>query len=581
MAASRTVWLLSFLSLAVFVTIEAYIPFGKDYIVDTYYGRLKGFELEESYAFWGIPFARPPVGNLRFAEPQRPLGWTGTREATAHSPGCMQECHEPPVACPLEINEDCLYLDMWIPKSNRSEPYPVYIFIHGGNFRDGSGTALVYDGRFLAQESEAIIITINYRLEAFGWLFLGNMIDPATGTEMSLVNQGLKDQQMAFLYVKENIHLFGGDPKRVTISGQSAGAQSIGVHLLIDSSEALFDQAIQYSNPFTLAFKTKKDGVALAAEVAKLLDCDTYDLVCLRSKDANDLLAASRAAATKIVNPVELLQAFEPWGPGVGQETEVPEEIIPSFQNGMGQHKPTMLGTTREEGRLFIWLLFQNRLGNLGYRIFLRALLSDFYREIIQMYPTDNTIGADQREILAELTTDYIFHCINVNISQAVGNQGYLNYYHYVFNAVYENFPDAWGPDFEMCWGHVCHAGDLAYVFRTAPLGNYSHSPREIKMMDEMAAHLSNFLHTGNPNTPGSETLHEKHQALPGDKPYWPRIQEKANSYYTMYYNECGNSVLTNYRKKFCELWDAVDYYKVSPLNSIPEEDLQTIYAGL
>lgn len=370
-------------------------------------------------------------------------------------------------------------------------------------------------------------------------------------------------------------HLFS---PQITISGQSAGAQSVGVHLLMDSSENLFEQAIQFSNPFTLAFKTKEDGVGLAAEVALLLGCDTYDLVCWRSKDAKELLSASRAATSKIINRQELLQIFEPWSPGVGAETELPEEIIQAFQNGQAQRKPTMLGTTREEGRLFIWLLFKNRLRNISYRLFLAALLPDFYRDIIRLYRADNSLGADQREVLSEVTTDYVFHCINVNISLAMGNHGYHDYYHYVFNALYETFPEAWGPDFPMCWNHVCHASDLAYVFRTAPLGNYSHTPREIKLMDEMTAYLSNFLHTGNPNVPGNEMLHLKHENLPGEKPYWPRVQEKMNNFYTLYYNECGNSVLTNYRKDYCELWDVVDYFKVSPLNSIPEEDYDTIF---
>ncbi|WP_187787976.1 carboxylesterase family protein, partial [Salmonella sp. S146_54837] len=181
------------------------------------------------------------------------------------------------------------------------------------------------------------------------------------------------------------------------------------------SSDALFDQAIQFSNPYTLAFKTKQDGVELATEVARLLGCDTFDIVCWRSKDAWDVLAASRAATSKIVNPQELLQVFEPWSPGVGDETELPEEIIQAFQNGLAQRKPTMLGTTREEGRLFIWLLFKNRLRNISYRLFLKALLPTFYRDIIRLYRADNSLQADQREVLSEVTTDYIFHCVNVN----------------------------------------------------------------------------------------------------------------------------------------------------------------------
>ncbi|PIK59101.1 putative crystal protein-like [Apostichopus japonicus] len=156
-----------------------------DLIVDTTQGKLQGFELDESYAFWGIPFAQPPVGNLRLRDPQPPVSWEDVRNATEHSDGCMQRCHEPPPACPVNWSEDCLYLDVWIPKTGRND-YPVLVFMHGGAFRDGSGGALLYDSRFLSKESDAIIITINYRMEAFGFVFLGNVFDPATQRKRTL-----------------------------------------------------------------------------------------------------------------------------------------------------------------------------------------------------------------------------------------------------------------------------------------------------------------------------------------------------------------------------------------------------------
>lgn len=341
----------------------------------------------------------------------------------------------------------------------------------------------------------------------------------------------------------------------------------------MESSRDLFDQALMFSNPYTLPYKTLEDGVKLGTSVASYIGCDdVFDLDCWRAASADDLLDASRLATNAIFNRDELLQIFEPWGPGVGPTTEIPEEIVEAYQNGMTQQKPTMLGTVREEGRLYIFLLFRNRLGNLQYRLFLRALMGDIYRDLINLYPTENTRDADQREILSYLATDYVFHCSSVNVTRAMSEHGYSNYYHYIFDSAF-SFKEQWTDDFGMCWDHVCHGGDLAYVFRTAPLGGAQYTEDEVVLMDHMSAYISNFLHTGNPNTHGTEELKQKHANLPGRRPYWPRMTEKPNNYYSMYYSRCGgNTVVNNYRRQYCDLFDGFGYYKVPRLNSIEAE---------
>ncbi|WP_411026560.1 carboxylesterase family protein, partial [Salmonella sp. s54395] len=115
-------------------------------------------------------------------------------------------------------------------------------------------------------------------------------------------------------------------------------------------------------------------------------------------------------------------------------------------------------------------------------------------------------------------------------------------YYHYIFDAAF-SFEHQWTDDFDMCWGHVCHGGDLAYIFRSASLGGEEYTEEESVLIDHMSAYISNFLHTGNPNTPGTEALKQKHAGLPGRRPHWPRMTEKPNNYYSMYYANCGGSV--------------------------------------
>ncbi|XP_071816938.1 crystal protein-like isoform X2 [Apostichopus japonicus] len=469
-------------------------------------------------------------------------------------------------------------MNVWVPKTGRTN-YPTLIFMHGGNFRDGSGSALLYDGRILARDADAIIISTNYRTEVFGWLFLGDVYDSGTNGKESIANHGLKDQQMAFKWTKENVALLGGDPNKITISGQSAGAQSVGVHLVSENSRDLFDQALMFSNPYSLPFKMLDDGIALGTGVAELIGCpDVFDLDCWRAVSAEDLLAASRQATSAIYNPNEILQIFEPWSPAVGPYTELPEEVMIVNQQGAAQKKPTMLGTVREEGWLYIWAIFRNNLGNLPYRLFMKAVLPPYYRELINLYPADNTPGADQRNILSDTCTDFIFYCPSVNISLAMSDQGYDNFYFYVFDSIW-SFEEEWTDKYPMCWEHVCHGGDLPYVFRSGPLGNVSYSDGETVMMNHMTGYISNFLHTGDPNKPGTPELAERISKLEGKRPYWPKMREKPGSYYTMYYDEeCGgNSVLTNYRKKYCDFFNEVGYYYVPRLNSVDQMELSDI----
>lgn len=360
---------------------------------------------------------------------------------------------------------------------------------------------------------------------------------------------------------------------QVTIGGQSAGAQSTGVHLLMESSRDLFDQAIMLSNPYSLPYKTIEDGRKLATAVASNIGCeDVLDLECWRAASSQDLLDASRAATNAVYNPNELLQLFEPWGPGVGEFTEIPEEVTEAYQNGQAQRKPTIFGSVREEGRLYIFLLFQQTLPTLRYRLFLRALMPAIFPQLMDLYPADRTPGADQREILSELATDFIFHCSALNATLGMAEHGHLDYYHYVFDSAF-SFEEQWTDNFKMCWGHVCHGGDLAYLFRTPPLGGVEFNEGEEILADHMSAYISNFLHTGNPNVPGTEALKAKHAQFGGRRPHWPRMTEKPNNYYTLYYSTCsGNTVLTNYREKYCQLFDEFGYYKVPRLNSINEE---------
>ncbi|KAJ8047630.1 Crystal protein [Holothuria leucospilota] len=543
----------------------AFLPFGSNLKVVTEFGEVEGVDLRESYGFLGVPFGKPPVGTLRFTEPQPPDAWNGTLPVKEYPPGCIQECKEPPDGCPLTISEDCLYLNIWTPRSNSSaDPHPVFLFMHGGNFRDGGGGVPIYDGRYLAEFADTVVVTINYRLEAFGWLYLGNITDPDSGKQFSLANLGLKDQRLAMKFVHDNIEHFGGDPNRVsmriTISGQSAGAQSVGFHLMSPESDPLFQQAIMFSNPFGLPYKTPEDAIKMADTFSGYMGCDPGDLKCLRSRSAEETLDASQQTTLSLYNPREILQFFEQWHPTVG-EGEYPEEILEAFALGQYQTKPIMMGTLTEEGVLFIYLIFTGPLRPIAYRALLRVATVDFYREAIEQYPP--VLRGDQRDILSKVTTDYVFMCPTLNVSRIFVANNHPSVYHFVQDAAW-SFEEGWTEDFSMCHGRSCHGGDLPYIFRSAPLGNYSFTDRETAMINDMSSYLGNFFHNANPNIPKTDEMRAKQ---PKKLPYWPKFDQKPGNTYSLLYSLCGSSVISNYGKDICPLLDRFGYYQRAPLN--------------
>jgi para-nitrobenzyl esterase len=220
--------------------------------VKTQSGLVSGIVCEDSniLVFKGIPYAAPPVGELRWREPQPPVQWEGVLMADTFCASCIQSLarSRPPWTEEFmsqdTISEDCLYLNIWTPAETPEDKLPVMVFIHGGGFNEGSGSVAVYNGEELAKKG-IIIVTINYRLGLMG--FFAHPELTAESLNNASGNYGLLDQVAALQWTRNNIEAFGGDPERVTIAGQSAGAMS--VHMLIASplAKGLFNRAISQS----------------------------------------------------------------------------------------------------------------------------------------------------------------------------------------------------------------------------------------------------------------------------------------------------------------------------------------------
>ena len=283
-----------------FSVICAFLPLVTSEIVSTKYGDIEGLVTAYPNAsgpfksvskFLGVPFAAPPVGELRLKAPEPPKEWKpNVLQAKKHGDVCWQgkllEIYTKMFVPNFTYSEDCLYLDVYSP--NVSQSLPVLFYIHGGGY--DHGTALTYPSDLLALHG-LVVVVIQYRLGPFGFLTTGDSSAPG--------NYGMLDQVEALKWVKDNIKYFGGDPSRVTICGISAGATSVSLHLLSPLSKGLFHQAIAESGVDLSPFATQPNSAALRSSIdlAEKLDCATNDhstmLACILQQKDVDILKAS------------------------------------------------------------------------------------------------------------------------------------------------------------------------------------------------------------------------------------------------------------------------------------------------
>ncbi|MCY7359992.1 MAG: carboxylesterase family protein [Rudanella sp.] len=246
--------------------------------------------------FRGVPFAAPPVGDLRWREPQPAKNWTGVRKADKFGSRAMQRAIFGDMNFRSEgVSEDCLYLNVWTPAKSAKEKLPVLVYFYGGGYMAGDGSEPRYDGESMARRG-VVAITVNYRLGLFGF-----MVHPELTTESPQKvsgNYGLMDQQAALRWVKQNSAAFGGDPMQVTIAGESAGSTSVSAQMVSPGSKGLFARAIGESGsllgiltPTALA-EAELTGVSFATSVA------ATSLVALRAMPAEKLLEATAKPGT-------------------------------------------------------------------------------------------------------------------------------------------------------------------------------------------------------------------------------------------------------------------------------------------
>ena len=309
-------------------------------VVETTYGPVRGVDDGHTRAWKGIRYAAAPQGERRFRAPQPPQPWTEPADATSYNTVCPQ----PPVPnFPINLgarqDEDCLVLNVWAPSgAGQGAAKPVMVWVHGGAYVLGSGSQPYYDGAMLSDRGDVVVVTINYRLGVFGFLDVEGFDS----------NVGLRDVMAALRWVRENIAAFGGDPERVTLFGESAGAGIVTTLLAVPAAQGLFSAAIAQSSPVTSVYDRSR-AQRVTAEVLDFLDIRPGDERRLAEVPVPALIAATKKVFDEIPvrNPGTL--AFVPIVDG----DVLLDYPVMAARNGRTHPVPLIIGTNRDEAALF------------------------------------------------------------------------------------------------------------------------------------------------------------------------------------------------------------------------------------
>jgi acetylcholinesterase/cholinesterase len=429
-------------------------------------------------------------------------------------------------------------------------PLPVMVFIPGGRFEQGAAGTWIYYADLWVNKTNIIVVTINYRLGALG--FLGSTVIPG--------NYGVEDQRQALRWVQQNIAAFGGNPGQVTLFGQSAGGTSTAVHLTSKASAGLFQKAIIHSNPFTLPLHDPISAGEISKTFSTLLGCPENDLKCMRNKTTDQIIKASDLTNDHL-NLSDPITMFYPWTPMI-DGVSVDAQPLYAFASGNFTKVPIMVGNVEEEALLFIWETLPNPATKDEYVAALDAVYGRINAQrVLSMYPFSAYTTTDYRWIMQQLGTDWIFDCPNRYIAAGIAKYApSLPLYVYRFNHALSF--NGWGPNYTFCVGHVCHASELVYLFQTASVDNsgFEFTAQEQQMADYFGAIWSNFARYNNPNFPTGDY---KDPADPMtydtivDVP-WPQWTAANDQRITI--ETPTNNLVINWRQKYCDFWDTLDY---------------------
>jgi len=464
----------------------------KQAIVSTKAGKVEGSFEGGLYVFKGIPYAMPPDGDLRWMPPQPVKPWSGVQPAKKFRPIAPQNMMVGgPMAGFGEVEpqaEDCLFLNIWTPGLD-SAKRPVMVWIHGGAFTIGSGSSAMYDSDRLPKRGNIVLVTINYRLGMLGFLRLKDATDgkiPATG------NEGLMDQVAALKWVKENIAAFGGNPKNVTVFGESAGGMSIGCLMAMPSAKGLFHKGILESGVGSTAGPLDEANVT-GEHFLKVSGIKKDDVKALLALTPAQLLEFEMKMRTGLAGPGETSKI-------TATVPVIDGEIIPDVpneraKNGSAKDIPTIIGTNLEEWKLFG--LMQPGFAKLDEVEMLKRLSTFMPTESAKELAAGYRKAREKRgesitpaEILSAIQTDLMFRMPALELVEAQRDNKQLAY-SYLFTWKSPVMGGALG---------ACHALEIGFVFGKYDATFCGTGPDADKLAECIQDAWLAFARTGDPS---------------------------------------------------------------------------------
>jgi para-nitrobenzyl esterase len=490
-------------------------------VVTTDKGPVKGAVVGKTRVFFGIPYAAPPVGPLRWKPPQPAAAWTDARDGTVQGLYCPQLNALSPTPM-TGTSEDCLTVNVWTPAAKPATPVPVMVWIHGGGFTIGSGAESTYDGQALSEATGAVIITINYRLGPLGWLS-HSALQAEDAAHPSSGMYGFEDQRAALAWTKANAAAFGGDPANVTLFGESAGGIATCLHVLAPKSAGLFQRAIIESGPCALGGTTEKAAEVQGDTFATALGCTdpATALTCMRAKTADDLLVALPP------KPAEIGPGGGTWLPVV-DGFNIPDQPGNLLAAGMFSKVPIILGSNKNEGTIF-FKIGLTVTSDADYLALVDGMFAGKGAEIVAQYPSASF--PSPQDAATEAIGDGLFVCPTRRAARGFAKGGAPTY-RYEFNhpvdtVIFQGLG-------------AFHSSEVPFIFQNAYLGFTLGAP-EKALSKTMIGYWFGLAKGGDPN--GGTAL------------AWPKYDATAEQDMVL---DLTQSTSAGLKKALCDFWDGI-----------------------
>ncbi len=470
------------ISAAFFVFCAAVASAQSDLQVKTANGILQGVRDSVGIrSYKGIPFAQPPVGDLRWKEPQPPNNWSGVRMADHFGNQAMQKrIYSDMMFRSAGTSEDCLYLNVWTPAKSPKEHLPVLVYFYGGGFTAGDGSEYRYDGESLATKG-IVTVTVNYRLGIFGFLAHPELTQESPHHASG--NYGLMDQHAALEWVKKNIAAFGGDPDKVTIGGESAGSMSVSVQVASPLSKGLFRGAIAESGACLENLTPTPLAAAEQNGVNFLKRINAASIADLRKLPADSLLKLASGRFSADIDGYLL--------------PEPPDKI---FAGGNQMHVPLLVGWNSAE------VDYHSVIGNDSATVdnYKKAVMKygPNAANILSLYPA--ATDADVKDVATQLASDRFIVFATWKFADMQNKTGGQPVYRYVFATKRPAMTNGDPNNRQM---GAAHASEIEFALGNLSTNHvYAWTPDDFKASNTMETYFASFIKTGNPNGGGLPT---------------------------------------------------------------------------